>query len=48
MQRNFAPVEELGEAVEITSMKGQIPDGFPDGVYIRNGFSSLLTTSTIK
>ncbi|KAI9106475.1 hypothetical protein K1719_022003 [Acacia pycnantha] len=41
-QSNFAPVEELGEAVAITSIEGQVPDGFPDGVYIRNGANPLF------
>ncbi|KAI9106966.1 hypothetical protein K1719_022494 [Acacia pycnantha] len=41
-QSNFAPVEELGEAVAITSIEGQLPDGFPDGVYIRNGSNPLF------
>lgn len=36
-QSNFAQVEELGEAVRVTSIEGSIPDEFPEGVYIRNG-----------
>ncbi|XP_022635956.1 uncharacterized protein LOC111241584 [Vigna radiata var. radiata] len=36
-QTNFAPVEELGEAMDISDIEGHMPDNFPDGVYIRNG-----------
>lgn len=46
MQSNFAPVVELGEAIVVTSIQGQIPDDFPEGVYIRNGgipFNFVLT-----
>lgn len=41
VQSNFAPVEELGEAVLVTSIQGRIPDDFPEGVYIRNGGDSF-------
>lgn len=39
LQSNFAPVDETGEAIEIhqSQIQGAIPDGFPEGVYIRNG-----------
>ena len=37
VQRNFRPVDELGEPVVITSIEGKIPDNFPEGVYLRNG-----------
>ena len=37
LQSNFAPVEEIGEAVKITSIEGEIPNDFPEGIYIRNG-----------
>jgi len=37
LQTNFAPVEELGEAMDISDIEGHIPDHFPEGVYIRNG-----------
>ncbi|KAK1289616.1 hypothetical protein QJS10_CPB18g01071 [Acorus calamus] len=30
-QSNFAPVGEIGEAVEITSIEGEIPIDFPEG-----------------
>ncbi|KAJ4837921.1 hypothetical protein Tsubulata_046497, partial [Turnera subulata] len=40
-QSNFAPVEELKEAVLVTSIEGEIPDDFPEGVYIRNGSNPL-------
>lgn len=46
VQSNFAPVVELGEAIVVTSIQGQIPDDFPEGVYIRNGgipFNFVLT-----
>uniref|UniRef100_A0A2N9FPS3 Uncharacterized protein n=1 Tax=Fagus sylvatica TaxID=28930 RepID=A0A2N9FPS3_FAGSY len=36
-QSNFAPVDELKEALLITNIEGTIPDNFPEGVYIRNG-----------
>ncbi|XP_052209000.1 carotenoid 9,10(9',10')-cleavage dioxygenase 1-like [Diospyros lotus] len=41
-QSNFAPVDEIGEAVHITSIEGRIPDDFPEGVYIRNGPNPLF------
>ncbi|KAK7311776.1 hypothetical protein RJT34_10124 [Clitoria ternatea] len=41
-QSNFAPVEEIGEAVSITNIEGQIPYNFPEGVYIRNGSNPLF------
>ncbi|KAH1253044.1 Carotenoid 9,10(9',10')-cleavage dioxygenase 1 [Glycine max] len=41
-QSNFAPVEELGEAVAITNIEGDIPDHFPEGVFIRNGPNPLF------
>ncbi|KAK3227128.1 hypothetical protein Dsin_006990 [Dipteronia sinensis] len=41
-QSNFAPVNELEEAVLITSIEGEIPDDFPEGVYIRNGSNPLF------
>jgi hypothetical protein len=37
IQSNFAPVEELGEAIFVTCIQGRIPSDFPEGVYIRNG-----------
>lgn len=37
-QRNFAPVDELREAVLVTNIEGEIPEDFPEGVYIRNGW----------
>ncbi|KRH52737.1 hypothetical protein GLYMA_06G085100v4 [Glycine max] len=50
-QSNFAPVVELGEAIVVTSIQGQIPDDFPEGVYIRNGpnplFGGLQSTNSI-
>ncbi|KAG6389428.1 hypothetical protein SASPL_150896 [Salvia splendens] len=51
-QSNFAPVEEIGEAVDVAeSINGRIPDGFPAGVYIRNGpnplFGGLKSTNSI-
>ncbi|KAL7159334.1 hypothetical protein ABFS83_01G020300 [Erythranthe nasuta] len=42
-QSNFAPVEEIGKAVQVTgSVNGRIPDNFPAGVYIRNGPNPLF------
>ncbi|KAJ1377580.1 Carotenoid oxygenase [Sesbania bispinosa] len=50
-QSNFAPVEELGEAIVVTNIQGRIPDDFPEGVYIRNGpnplFGGLKSTNSI-
>ncbi|XWS26337.1 hypothetical protein CRYUN_Cryun26dG0023700 [Craigia yunnanensis] len=50
-QSNFAPVHELREAVQVTNIQGEIPDDFPDGVYIRNGpnplFGALTSTSSM-
>ncbi|XP_062099613.1 carotenoid 9,10(9',10')-cleavage dioxygenase-like [Humulus lupulus] len=40
-QKNFEPVDELGEAVVISSIEGNIPNNFPDGVYVRNGPNPL-------
>nr|GMD98857.1 carotenoid 9,10(9',10')-cleavage dioxygenase 1-like [Ipomoea batatas] len=36
-QSNFSPVEEIGEAVDVTTIEGKIPEDFPIGVYVRNG-----------
>ncbi|KAM3201759.1 hypothetical protein P3L10_029383 [Capsicum annuum] len=41
-QSNFAPVEEIGEAVRVTEIQAKIPDDFPEGVYIRNGSNPLF------
>ncbi|GAU14224.1 hypothetical protein TSUD_307840 [Trifolium subterraneum] len=38
---NFAPVEELGEAILVTCIQGRIPAHFTEGVYIRNGGNSF-------
>ncbi|XP_009804285.1 carotenoid 9,10(9',10')-cleavage dioxygenase 1-like isoform X1 [Nicotiana sylvestris] len=51
-QRNFAPVEEIGEStLSVTRVEGTIPDDFPEGVYIRNGpnplFGGLKSTRSI-
>ncbi|XP_060208322.1 carotenoid 9,10(9',10')-cleavage dioxygenase 1-like isoform X1 [Lycium barbarum] len=50
-QSNFAPVEEIGEAVQVSTVQGKIPDDFPEGVYIRNGsnplFGGLKSTKSI-
>ncbi|KAK8509272.1 hypothetical protein V6N11_007674 [Hibiscus sabdariffa] len=50
-QSNLAPVDELKEAVQVTSMQGEIPYDFPEGVYIRNGpnpiFGALTSTSSM-
>ncbi|XP_042397470.1 carotenoid 9,10(9',10')-cleavage dioxygenase 1-like [Zingiber officinale] len=34
---NFAPVAEIGEAVQVSAIEGGIPEGFPQGIYLRNG-----------
>ncbi|GMN39972.1 hypothetical protein TIFTF001_009198 [Ficus carica] len=41
-KRNFAPVEEFGGPAVISSIEGNIPDDFPEGVYIRNGPNPLV------
>ncbi|KAB2629621.1 carotenoid 9-10-cleavage dioxygenase-like [Pyrus ussuriensis x Pyrus communis] len=42
-QSNFRPVDELGGVVAVTSsIRGKIPDDFPEGVYIRNGPNPLF------
>ncbi|CAI9093527.1 OLC1v1029039C1 [Oldenlandia corymbosa var. corymbosa] len=50
-QSNFAPVEEIGEAISVTAIEGCIPDDFPEGVYIRNGpnppFGSLRSSKSM-
>ncbi|XP_060208324.1 carotenoid 9,10(9',10')-cleavage dioxygenase 1-like isoform X2 [Lycium barbarum] len=51
LKSNFAPVEEIGEAVQVSTVQGKIPDDFPEGVYIRNGsnplFGGLKSTKSI-
>ncbi|KAH6783803.1 hypothetical protein C2S52_008762 [Perilla frutescens var. hirtella] len=42
MNRNFGPVEEIGEPVNVSIVEGRIPDDFPEGVYIRNGSNPLF------
>ena len=37
LQSNFAPVDEIGGPIEILQIEGEIPEDFPEGVYIRNG-----------
>ncbi|KAJ7958565.1 carotenoid 9,10(9',10')-cleavage dioxygenase 1-like [Quillaja saponaria] len=50
-QSNLAPVDELGEAMLVTSLIGKIPDDFSQGIYIRNGpnplFGGLKSTKSI-
>ncbi|KAF0933206.1 hypothetical protein E2562_016151, partial [Oryza meyeriana var. granulata] len=41
-QSNFAPVGEISEAIEILQIEGEIPEDFPEGVYIRNGSNPLF------
>ncbi|XP_048133967.1 carotenoid 9,10(9',10')-cleavage dioxygenase 1-like [Rhodamnia argentea] len=36
-QKNFAPVQEIGEAVEVACLEGDLPADFPEGVFVRNG-----------
>ncbi|OVA20277.1 Carotenoid oxygenase [Macleaya cordata] len=47
-QSNFAPIEEIGDAVQIGCVEGNIPVNFPIGIYIRNGpnpiFGGLKST----
>ena len=37
LQGNFRPVKEIGEAVLLNDLSGEVPEDFPEGVYIRNG-----------
>ncbi|XP_077232111.1 carotenoid 9,10(9',10')-cleavage dioxygenase 1-like [Tasmannia lanceolata] len=50
-QSNFGPVEEIGEAVTVKCIEGEIPIDFPEGVYIRNGpnplFGALQLTESV-
>ncbi|GLT53563.1 hypothetical protein SLA2020_268260 [Shorea laevis] len=50
-QSNFAPVDEMKEAIPITDIRGKIPHNFQEGVYIRNGpnplFGALKLTKSI-
>ncbi|KAC9164488.1 hypothetical protein E3N88_46279 [Mikania micrantha] len=41
-QKNFYPVEEIGEQVKVDCSHGEIPEDFPEGVYIRNGSNPLF------
>ncbi|ONI33841.1 hypothetical protein PRUPE_1G449300 [Prunus persica] len=41
-QKNFAPVEEIGDHVEVTWTEGEIPADFAEGVFIRNGINPLF------
>ncbi|KAI3812541.1 hypothetical protein L1987_17251 [Smallanthus sonchifolius] len=41
-QKNFAPVEEIGELVKIDYCEGCIPEDFPEGIYIRNGDNLII------
>jgi hypothetical protein len=35
-QGNFRPVNEIGEVVLLNDLSGEVPEDFPEGVYIRN------------
>ncbi|KAM7260115.1 hypothetical protein ACFE04_015856 [Oxalis oulophora] len=41
LQSNFSPIDELREAIVVTSIEGQIPNDFPEGIYVRNGPNPL-------
>ncbi|KAI4380905.1 hypothetical protein MLD38_007041 [Melastoma candidum] len=41
-QKNFAPVEEIGDAVLVECEEGKIPAGFPEGIFVRNGGNPLF------
>ncbi|XP_015696503.1 carotenoid 9,10(9',10')-cleavage dioxygenase 1-like [Oryza brachyantha] len=41
-ESNFAPVSEISEAIEILQVEGEIPEDFPEGIYIRNGSNPLF------
>ena len=38
LQGNFQPINEIGEAVLLKDVQGNVPADFPEGVYIRNGY----------
>nr|CAB3467124.1 unnamed protein product [Digitaria exilis] len=44
---NFRPVNEIGEAALLDNLDGEVPEDFPEGVYIRNGPNPLHPTQTI-
>ncbi|CAN6190803.1 unnamed protein product [Urochloa humidicola] len=44
---NFRPVNEIGDAVLLNNLSGEIPEDFPEGVYIRNGPNPLHPTQTV-
>ncbi|KAK1630172.1 hypothetical protein QYE76_004487 [Lolium multiflorum] len=50
-ESNFAPVDEIGGPIEILQIEGEIPEDFPEGVYIRNGsnplFGALHSTASV-
>ncbi|RLM55043.1 hypothetical protein C2845_PM10G03550, partial [Panicum miliaceum] len=46
-QGNFRPVDEIGEAVLLDDLSAEVPEDFPEGVYIRNGPNPLYPTQTI-
>ncbi|CAL5088922.1 unnamed protein product [Urochloa decumbens] len=50
-ESNFAPVDEISESIQIHQIEGEIPEDFPEGVYIRNGsnplFGALHSTASI-
>lgn len=47
LQKNFAPVEEIGDHVEVTWTEGEIPADFAEGVFIRNGMRSTSHCSML-
>uniref|UniRef100_K3Y221 Uncharacterized protein n=1 Tax=Setaria italica TaxID=4555 RepID=K3Y221_SETIT len=47
LQGNFRPIDEIGEAVLLNDLSGEVPEDFPEGVYIRNGPNPLHPTQTV-
>ncbi|KAK3133094.1 hypothetical protein QOZ80_6AG0532090 [Eleusine coracana subsp. coracana] len=42
-ESNFAPVvDEISEGIDLHQIEGVIPEGFPEGIYIRNGSNPLF------
>ncbi|KAF8035836.1 hypothetical protein BT93_C1763 [Corymbia citriodora subsp. variegata] len=41
-KKNFAPVQEIGEAVEVAYLEGELPADFLEGVFVRNGPNPLF------
>lgn len=43
LRGNFAPVPEVQGKTPVRVLEGAVPKGFPDGVYVRNGKSPIVS-----